>query len=25
VIAAGVPHKNKYGEDYETTGGYKPN
>jgi len=24
VIASGVPHKNKYGEDYETTGGYKP-
>jgi hypothetical protein len=25
VIAASVPHKNKYGEDYETSGGYKPN
>lgn len=24
VIAASVPHKNKYGEDYDTSGGYKP-
>jgi len=24
VLAASVPHKNKYGEDYERSGGYKP-
>jgi len=24
VLAAGVPHKNKYGQDYEKASGYKP-